>query len=502
MTGTRRGVRARLRLGLLLAALVLGAPTFTNPVIPGDHPDPSVVRAGGAFFASATTSSWAPVFPVFRSPDLVNWQQVGSVLPHPPAWTNGKFWAPELAHERGRFMAYWGAARRDGKPCIALSIAARAEGPWRYRGRVVCPPGGAIDASPFRDVDGSRWLLWKAMGPGNGIRIARLSADGRRVLGPSQELIRPEPGWEQSVTEAPSLVRMNGKYLLFYSGGHCCRVPCSYGEGVAQATSVLGPYVKDPDNPVLRSGPDWKCPGHGTVVRTGAAAFVLVHHAYRADDAFDVRREVLVDPVTIGADGWPVIGTAAAVVDAAPSPLGAVQQPHTPGFSDGFGNGLQQGWEWLFDAPPSFEVKNGELDQRCAGPLRFVGRQVTADRVVATTAVTPAGDAAVGLAVNLGYGVRGIEVRHGHARAFVASPERVATGPSVAVPLHRRIVLALGVAPGGELATYVGDPAGHLVRVDAGPAETGSQPTRVVLTCRGKGIGRFAYVRARAAAGT
>ena len=35
------------RLGLILVALVLSAATYTNPVIPGDHPDPTVVRAGG-----------------------------------------------------------------------------------------------------------------------------------------------------------------------------------------------------------------------------------------------------------------------------------------------------------------------------------------------------------------------------------------------------------------------------------------------------------------------
>jgi xylan 1,4-beta-xylosidase len=59
------------RLGLLLVALALAAPTYANPVIPGDHPDPTIVRAGGQFLASATSSAWAPAFPLFRSRDLV-----------------------------------------------------------------------------------------------------------------------------------------------------------------------------------------------------------------------------------------------------------------------------------------------------------------------------------------------------------------------------------------------------------------------------------------------
>jgi xylan 1,4-beta-xylosidase len=486
------------RLVLLLAALAVAAPTFDNPVIDGDHPDPTIVRAGGAFYASATTSAWAPVFPLFRSPDLVNWQQVGAVLPTPPAWTNGKFWAPELAHEPGRFLAYWGAARRDGRPCIALSTATRPEGPWRYRGRVVCPPSGAIDAAPFRDADGSRWLLWKQLGPGNGIRIQRLDASGLHARGGSHLLIRPDARWEQGVTEGPSLVRSGGRYLLFYAGGHCCRVPCSYGEGVAQATSLLGPYVKDPANPILTSSPEWKCPGHGTIVRTGAGGMVLLHHAFRADDADDLRRRVLVDPVSIGADGWPVIGDAGAPVASGASPLGAVQQPAAAGFSDAFTSALQPGWEWLYDAPPDVVTAGGLLTLRCQGPISFVARQVSGDRLAATAQMDPpTGDAAVGLAVNLGTGVRGVEVRHGRARAFVTSPAGVATGPSVAVPVHRPVRLTIGLAPGGALATYVGDTAGGQRRIEAGPAGAGSAPTRVALTCRGRGAGRFAFARAR-----
>src|SRR6476620_9288984 len=73
------------------AAGARAAATFANPVLPGDHPDPTVVRAGGAFYASATSASWAPIFPVFRSADLVHWTRVGSVLQRAPAWTNGNF---------------------------------------------------------------------------------------------------------------------------------------------------------------------------------------------------------------------------------------------------------------------------------------------------------------------------------------------------------------------------------------------------------------------------
>src|SRR5688500_11678949 len=42
-------------------------------ILPGDYPDPSVVKIGDTYWASATTSNWFPAYPLLRSKDLVNW---------------------------------------------------------------------------------------------------------------------------------------------------------------------------------------------------------------------------------------------------------------------------------------------------------------------------------------------------------------------------------------------------------------------------------------------
>ena len=52
---------------------------FTNPVIRGDVPDPSVIRIEDTYYATGTSSEWAPFYPMFTSKDLVNWKQVGHV---------------------------------------------------------------------------------------------------------------------------------------------------------------------------------------------------------------------------------------------------------------------------------------------------------------------------------------------------------------------------------------------------------------------------------------
>lgn len=72
-------------LGLLLVAAHVTAATYHNPVLAGDYPDPSVIRVGDDYWATATTSEWAPLFPLLHSRDLVNWEHAGNIFERRPA---------------------------------------------------------------------------------------------------------------------------------------------------------------------------------------------------------------------------------------------------------------------------------------------------------------------------------------------------------------------------------------------------------------------------------
>jgi beta-xylosidase len=485
-----------MRRALVVAALALGAlssggapaATLTNPVLPGDHPDPTIVRVGQVFYASATSASWAPSFPIFRSRDLVRWRQVGAVLPTAPRWAAGNFWAPELMRWNGRMLAFYSASRRGGRPCLAVATAARPEGPWRDRGPVLCRPGGTIDVDPFTDVDGTRWLLFKRMGTGNGIYAMRFSERRLRAVGHAHKLIGPDAAWEHGVTEGPTLVRRGGSYLLFYAGGNCCRPPCTYAEGVARATSLLGPYVNDPSNPLLTGNDAWRCPGHGTTIDLGQAGLFLLHHAYRAEDTLDRRRSALLDRIDIGVDGWPTIADGAGPAVSAPAPLGAAAPVAPASFRDGFDvSALAQGWEWPFFAPPAARVGNGSLELTCRSrKLSFIARQVPADTFTAVASVAARG-AAVGLAAHgPGRVLRGVELRDGRVHAFRADDDGLRFGPSVKAPVGRGRLL-VNVSVDGTLGLYAAGSGGAFARIPGGPAQSGLEPTRVALTCRGRG---------------
>jgi xylan 1,4-beta-xylosidase len=347
-----------LALALLPASSALPEAPYSNPVIPGDFADPSVIRVGTEYFATATSGQWAPSFPLQRSTDLVNWVAIGALFDEPPRWTAGVYWAPELSVQDGRFRAYYTARRAGGKPCIGVATAAGAAGPYHDRGPLLCPRRGAIDPHVAEVGPGQRVLVYKQMGIGGPLRIVALSGDGLRVAGRSGVALRPDRPWERGVTENPFLVRRPDAYYLFYSGGNCCRPPCTYAVGVARAPAPNGPYTKLPEGPILRGNDRFMCPGGGSIVTQPAGDMVLAYHAYdRADPA--LGRQMLIDALNWRPDGWPLVGTGGGPSPTATSVLAAGQRGPQAIADDFGGRGLPPGWHWPFDRRPDYRVGRG-----------------------------------------------------------------------------------------------------------------------------------------------
>ncbi|GHT78872.1 hypothetical protein FACS1894130_06270 [Spirochaetia bacterium] len=52
----------------------------SNPVLPGFHPDPSILRAGDTYYIANSTFEWYPGVEIHFSKDLVNWESAPSPL--------------------------------------------------------------------------------------------------------------------------------------------------------------------------------------------------------------------------------------------------------------------------------------------------------------------------------------------------------------------------------------------------------------------------------------
>jgi xylan 1,4-beta-xylosidase len=350
--------------GLATGCGTAQAPRYANPVLPGEYPDPSVVRAGFGYRAVTTTKAWLPPFAMLYSRDLVNWSVTGSVLTERPRWARPPLWAPELTRHGRRWLVYYSARDRRGRFCIAVAISGRAGGPFRDHGPLTCPRLGAIDPLPVRDERGRPYLIWKL--DGNRFRrptpivAAPLRGDGLRLAGRSRELFRNDLRWEGRVVEAPALARHGGIFYLLYSARSCCGRRCNYATGAARARSLLGPWRKRP-RPILRTGGRFRCPGHGSVVSAPDGTAYFAYHAYPAKASVHVGRSLLLDRLRWGPDGWPRIGAGGVPGPGAPSPLGAVHRPAPQAIGDGFaGRRLAPGWSWT-RARPTLRLARGHL---------------------------------------------------------------------------------------------------------------------------------------------
>jgi xylan 1,4-beta-xylosidase len=432
------------------------APTYQNPVLTGDYPDPSVIRAPDGWWAAVTSDGWMPPYSILYSSDLINWRVIGSVLRRRPAWARDHFWAPEIVHRGDRFLVYYAARSKRGLFCIGVAWSRRASGPYRDEGPLVCPELGAIDPLPVLDEAGRPNLVWKEDGNATGrptpIVAAPLTPDGLALAGPWRELFRNDAPWESQIVEAPSLTRHAGRFYMLYSGGRCCGPSCDYATGVARSEKLYGRWEKHP-GPILSSNSTFRCPGHGSVADGTWGREYFVYHAYSTSEPLLVGRQLLVDRLRWDSSGWPSVNQGRGPSHFDVSPLSRPQRARRPAVDDEFsGRWLDPAWQW-----PSERTRlrldrsrGGRLVLRAGRLPAIAGRQPSAATYAAEAVVgRRSGRARPGLAV---YTARekaiGIELRKSRVAVWRSRQRRERTLASMPLPRTARPALRLEVADG------------------------------------------------------
>ncbi|SDU83389.1 glycoside hydrolase family 43 protein [Jiangella alkaliphila] len=296
---------------------------FTNPVFDEDFPDPAVIEADGGYYAYATNSPLGNV-PALTSSDLVSWEPAGDAMPVLAPWvTGGRTWAPEIAvHAPDRYVLYYTAlGTASGRQCVGRAVATSPAGPFVDDSAepLICQAGdgGSIDASPFTDADGTRYLLWKndgnAVGVDTWIYAQPLSEDGLSLVGSPVQLMKQDQPWEGDLVEAPFLWLRDGTYYLFYSAN--AYDSADYAVGYAVCDGPLGPCRKPADAPILVSSDDAAGPGHCVLIEKDGRTW-MVHHAWPPDAVGSVLpgRTMWLTEVT-WEDGVPVLDGPRASVD-------------------------------------------------------------------------------------------------------------------------------------------------------------------------------------------
>jgi len=191
--------------------------TYTNPVLPGDHPDPTLLMVGNDFYHCGSTFHFTPYMPIYHSKDLVHWEVIGRVLPPSKAgWVTDRpssgIWQGAITYFYGSYWIYFSAGGQWF--CKADSPA----GPWTDPVEVKTNPDTGplgYDNSIFVDEDGKPYMVIKNMQKVN--RIQELGKDGQ-LTGTVMNLDWVNAKLQYSWAEGPVMCKRKGFYYYFPAG--------------------------------------------------------------------------------------------------------------------------------------------------------------------------------------------------------------------------------------------------------------------------------------------
>jgi xylan 1,4-beta-xylosidase len=223
-----------------------------NPLIPGFHPDPSVVRVGDDYYLATSTFEYRPGIPIFHSRDLIEWALIGHVVTRPGQQqmlgvpTGGGIWAPTIRWRDGVFYVIVADAMGRG---MLLFTATDPAGDWSDGMSLTGFSG--IDPDITWDDDGTCYVTYSGLlleGPNTkhvGMQQVRFD------LTAGCALEEPRSVWSGTglmFPEAPHLYRIGAWWYLMIAEGGTER---GHSVSIARGTSPAGPFVGCPENPVL-----------------------------------------------------------------------------------------------------------------------------------------------------------------------------------------------------------------------------------------------------------
>ncbi|NBW08483.1 MAG: xylan 1,4-beta-xylosidase [Caulobacteraceae bacterium] len=354
----------------------LGDGTFLNPILAGDHPDPSILKDGDTYYMTHSSFESVPGLTIWKSKDLVNWTPVVAALTK----NIGSVWAPELCKHGGRFYLYI-PARTDEYRSSYVIHAEKIEGPWSEPVDLHLP--NHIDPGHVVGEDGKRYLFL------SGGDMIQLTDDGMATVGEVRHVYDP---WRYPVDwdvegfspEGPKVLKHGDWFYMITAVGGTAGPPTGHMVIVARSKSVFGPWENHPRNPIVRTATareKWWSRGHATLVEGPAGDWWTVYHGY--ENAFwTLGRQTLLDKIVWSADGWPdAVGGDLSHPMAKPANLPG--QHHGMALSDDFSTD-KFGVQWSFynpgpDEGRRFRREGGVLHMAAKGtapkdcsPLTFV----------------------------------------------------------------------------------------------------------------------------------
>ncbi|MCD7860043.1 MAG: glycoside hydrolase family 43 protein [Firmicutes bacterium] len=283
--------------------------------------DPFLFTYEGKYYMTSTETGTS--YRLYESDDLSTWTRITDIFysSGTEGWVRGSLWQPEIAvGTDGNFYLYYCGLNDEGSLRIGVAVSDSLTGPYVdcFDAPLFDLGYATIDPHLFIDDDGSMYLYYSRDCSENvvdGHHVSQIYVveleDYTHVKEGAEHtlLLTPEQSWEllnngdYQWNEGPEMLKKDGVYYLFYSGGYYG--DSSYAIGYATSDSPLGPFVKYESNPIISSTETVSGPGNNSFFYTldGGELFNAYHTHTVAAIAGGNRK------LTIDRCGWREDGT-------------------------------------------------------------------------------------------------------------------------------------------------------------------------------------------------
>lgn len=278
---------------------------YANPILPGFYPDPSIVRAEDHYYLICSSFEYFPGVPIFRSRDLIHWEQIGNILDRKSQLdvtgqkSSDGIYAPVIRYHDGTFYMITTDVRGIGNFYVTATNPA---GPWSDPIRI---PYGGIDPSLFFDDDGKVYVTAQ-QGADYDSHAIQYEID----ITSGEALSEPQVVWHGDGgpwTEGPHLYKINGMYYMMSASGGTAK---EHREIIGRSDKPYGPFERYPEPILTHRHLDHPIQylGHADLVEDHNGDWWAVFLGVRlTEEGYSVLgRETFLAPVS-WKDGWPHI---------------------------------------------------------------------------------------------------------------------------------------------------------------------------------------------------
>jgi len=286
--------------------------------------DPDILNYEGMYYMYCT-SSGIKGFYVWTSKDMVNWTKEGIAFSRDNPENNfgvDLFWGPDVVYYKGKFYMTYSVRATDKVIYLCLAVSDNPLGPFiNLKAPWYDHKLAHIDATIF--VEGNKQYCFFVRDCSTNIinkrhtsqiYMVELSDDLSTFITEPELVLTPDEAWEDVNgtylwMEGPAILKHDGKYYMTYSAnGYYTHAYCI---GYATADKPSGPWVKAPENPILKADLSIGVsgPGHNSFAFSpdGSELFTIYHsHTYPEKPSGD--RTVNIDRVIFKNGKMVIIG--------------------------------------------------------------------------------------------------------------------------------------------------------------------------------------------------